>query len=1096
METVYSLLGFTAPKGGVIAKWMPRTTIHKKTERIKPMFQSPAKSIKQTPNSAIVLCLFFLSGVTSLIYEVLWQKALHQVLGDTTIATAVILASFMGGLALGSVYFGRLADKIKSHLQMYAFLEIGIGLFAIFFPYCVGLIKSLYVVLFQHFQHYPALFNLSKFVISCLVLLLPTFLMGGTLPLIIKFLTKNFRNFGWSSGKIYGINTLGGAIGCFSAGFFLVAAIGINATTYLAVAMNFVIAGIVFIFLILGRTPQAVKEIAENKPALKDKQPPCADLPNYPDHVSVFILWAYALSGFCALAYEVFWTRSLVFFLNNDTYSFTIMLSTILFSLALGSLIFSKFIDKRNLLNWFGIVEILIGCFVVLAIFEFSIINKVTFDFALAFLCKGEINWRTVNIAKIVISFLILFFPSLLMGITFPMVATLYSRNMNALGQRIGIMYSANTLGSVLGPIAAAFVFIPLVGIVWGLFLTAIINIVLGFVVLLINPFTNNKIKIVFTTGFFIVLAALFLAAPFNQKITLFSPLYADLRTGGKVLYYKEGTSATVTVHALPVNSFEVKSKKTLVIEVDGTNVAGTDPMLRATQKIQGHIPLLLYKARCGRDPEYVFSLGLGTGDASYSATCHNIKRIDCLELVDAERGANKYFSNINHNLLNNPKFNLIINDARNHLLGTTQKYDVIASDAVHPEVNINTFTKEYFELAKARLTENGFCTAWLPLFNLSEYNQMVLFKTFQSVFPYVSIWYLPDFMNIHALLVGSKKKLSIDLALLKKEFELPLVKQSLSEANVENVFEILNCFVTDETGLKKDYEKCPLNTDDNLFLAFTIPKQRERGIATVAPNLQLFNSRGKDIFPFIINRGDSAPDLRDFFAVQFEKRKCILEAIALDFNSRFAEEIKILQKAYAMDSNDKYVKSMLKQAYVKLGLTTISNKGPREAFTEFSRALDLDPNYPEALCYQGRALLQMDRLDEARQKLELALKNEPKGARILDVMGMLSLKKGEFARAKELFEKAIELDPYLVTDAYVSLAYIYKGEGRNADAIELLKKGIVAAPNNVEVRLLLSNIYAANGDKKEAKKELEDVLQINPRHLQAREALDGLKKR
>jgi spermidine synthase len=1055
------------------------------TDRIVPTFTS---SIKQGPVfRLIILTLFFLSGATSLIYEVVWQKALHQILGDTTIATAVILASFMGGLALGSIYFGRLADRIKNHLAVYAFLEAGIGLFALVFPLIAVLLKDAYVVLFQNFQHIPALFTLLRFFISFAVLLIPTFFMGGTLPLIIKFLTRNFENLGWTAGKIYGINTLGGAIGSFAAGFFLIASLGIATTTWLTVIVNFIIAGVISVFWLINRTPHAVQKIVA-----QEQQPPTPDRLQYPASIFHFVLAAYALSGFCALAYEVLWNRSLIFFLSNDTYSFTIMLSTTLFSLAVGSLLFSKFVDgRKNLLQWFGLIEILIGCFAIAAIYEFAFIDDVTFKFALEFLCRGAINWHTVNIGKVIISFFILFFPALLMGFTFPMVAKIYTQNFSSLGLRIGNMYSANTLGSVVGPIAAAFILIPLIGIVRGIFVTAMINIVLGFITLLINPRTNTGKRVAYITGFIILCAVLKVIAPFNEKITLYSPLFSDLRGGGKIHYYKEGTAATVTVHSQPLYTYEVKSSENLLIEVDGTNVAGTHPMLRATQKIQGHIPLLLYKARCGRDPQYVFSLGLGTGDASYSATCHNIKRIDCLELVDAEIDANKFFRHINHDLLHNPKFNLIINDARNHLLGTTQKYDIIASDAVHPEVNINTFTQEYFELAKSRLTDDGFCSAWLPLFNLSTDNQMVLFKTFQSVFPYVSIWYLPDFMNIHALLVGSRKELKIDMKLLQEEFDLPLVKQSLAEADITHINEILNCFIADEAGLKSEYEKHPLNTDDNLYLAYNIPKQQERGMATVAPNLQFFNTYGKSVFPFITNAGDS---LQTFFDAQFKARTCVLEAIALDFNSQYAEEIRILKNALAIDTSDKYAKSLLKRAHVKLGLNYQSAKKPQDAFMEYDAALAVDPDFPEALYYSGRMLIQMGRLDEARQKLAHGLEVEPKGARIMNALAFLDAKQGNFTSAQALYEKALELDPYIEIDAYQQLATIYMVKERSADAISLLKKGIAADPRYLESRLMLAYLYSTNGDQKGARRELNEILKIDPQNAQARDELARLK--
>ncbi len=181
---------------------------------------------------AAILVLFFLSGAAGLIYEVVWQRMLVLVFGNTTLATATIIAAFMGGLALGSFWFGRLADRYSRPLRLYAFLEIGIGVFAVLFPFILAGVTSIYISISQSLPTTPLLLNLIRFVLCFLVLLIPSFLMGGTLPVISKFFVTRLEKLSWRVGSLYGSNTLGGVIGAFAAGFLLISWLGVAPLFY------------------------------------------------------------------------------------------------------------------------------------------------------------------------------------------------------------------------------------------------------------------------------------------------------------------------------------------------------------------------------------------------------------------------------------------------------------------------------------------------------------------------------------------------------------------------------------------------------------------------------------------------------------------------------------------------------------------------------------------------------------------------------------------------------------------------------------------------------------------------------------------------
>ncbi len=316
---------------------------------------------------AVILILFFLSGASGLIYEVVWQGMLNLVIGNTTFATTTVVASFMGGLALGSFYFGRLVDRYKKPLRLYAYLEIGIGIFAILFPFILSGILAIYISIYHHFLPTFYVSGLIKFALCFLVLLIPSFLMGGTLPVISKFFITTFDKLGWGVGSLYGSNTLGGVVGAFCAVFFLITSLGVKETTYIATTVNILIAVVV---LCLSRF--LVSDSPE-KPKLRDKKIGKIEQQLYPRYILRVVLVVYALSGFCALAYEVLWTRVLVFFIGRSTHAFAVMLTTYLLGLALGSLIFAKFLRKsKHLLNLLAFIEVFIGLSALLSIWGFT----------------------------------------------------------------------------------------------------------------------------------------------------------------------------------------------------------------------------------------------------------------------------------------------------------------------------------------------------------------------------------------------------------------------------------------------------------------------------------------------------------------------------------------------------------------------------------------------------------------------------------------------------------------------------------------------------------------------------------------------------
>ena len=977
---------------------------------------------------ATVLVLFFLSGATGLVYEVVWHKMLVLVFGSTAFATATILASFMSGLALGSFCFGRLADRYREPLKVYAYLEAGIGAFAILFPVILSAVTTVYVGVYRHFDATFYLFSLLRFILSFLILVIPAFLMGGTLPVLGKLFVREFGRLGSGIGSLYGTNTLGAVFGTFSAGFFLIILLGAKESTYVAAAVNILVAGAAFGLSRFSSLQYQDSGRTDRRP--ENRQP---SQPKYPPYVYHVVLVAYGLSGFCALAYEVLWTRVLVFYVHSTTYAFTIMLTSFLLGIALGSLVCGRLVDRaKQHLGLLAAIEVLIGLFAILSIWEFR-----TLDDLMVSLTDRVPSWQMFVAARYAGSFLIMFVPTLLMGIAFPLATKIYGQNQETLGRRVGNIYSVNTMGSVLGSVAAGFVMIPLIGITKAIILVAALNLILGIVILLAHPFMGRTAKWAVVAGIAVIIPAAGAAIPTDRPLGLYSRPFRDLEEGGKVLFYDEGIGATVTVHQLPPDPADKQVYK--LLEVDGVNVAGTMPMLRLSQKLQGHLPVLLYKASTGKDPRNVFLLGMGTGASSYAATRHRIERLDVLEIVAAEIDALPYFRELNRDLLNEPKVRVRIDDARNYLLATRAEYDVIESDTIHPEQNANVFSREYFELARERLSEDGVFSVWLPMYGMSEDTFKILINTLYSAFPHVTVWYASTQPTRHALLVGSKQKLKIDYGLLQEELAYPPVRESLAEVGLDDVFAVLGGFITDESRLGGYVADSLVSTDNRPYLAYYNPVQKGRFPLLEPRVLEIFAQLSLPVLPYVVNMGAAETRIRTTLENRSRAKVHVLRAIAYDYGRDYTNSIAELENAQALTPDDVKVRKLLELAQAK-------------QFADAER-------YAQPSVTEGANLL----------------------------------KAGRLADAEAVFRSVLEFHPASAVARY-SLATIHYARGELEQATEELLKVLEIDPGSVDARYSLAIVHSKLGEHDQAEVQLQEVLRLAPDHERARTALESLK--
>jgi spermidine synthase len=798
---------------------------------------------KNRPSEAIlVYTLFFFSGMSALMYEVIWMKELTLIMGNTVQSTTAVLAAFMAGLALGSLLFGRLADKLSiSPLRFYAYLELGIGVFAFAFPLLIKGFQTLYISLHHSLGWSLLTFTILRFVVSFSLLLIPTILMGATLPVLSKHVEEGYGNVGKKIGLLYAVNTFGAVIGILCTGYVLLGLSGIRVTTRIAIVVNLLVALLAFLIEMRERQKQRI-ETSSPFTSQPEVSPEPAD-DDRPASLGKIALATYFVSGFVALGYEVLWMRVFIPFLHSSTYSFSTMLAAFLTGLAVGSWIFSRFADRwKSLLNALSWTQLGIGGLTLASLFSFLFYYRL-------FCSNLDLLLEEMTIYSFLINFLYFFIilipPCLLMGGVFPLVIKMISQGSTLnLGTKVGNVYFANTMGAILGSVITCFIFIPLLGVQSSLVLFVIVNVLLGLILLIFSRIQKEGLARISLGGFLVgILIILVALSGGNVFMTVLKERVTREVGENKLLYYKEGSTATVSV-------VELERNKERFLLVNSIFITGK----LMTTKLMGHLPLLLHP-----HPQKALVICFGMGTTFRSLAAHGIE-VQGVELVPEEIETFPLFYEDAATLLKDPRNSIEINDGRNHLLLSNEKYDVITVDPSPPLYSsgmVNLYTPEFFRLCRDRLTPKGVMSMWffLPSCRTSEF-QMLL-KSFMSVFPHTTIWKSPHIYGVYA--IGTKEKLMIDKENLRQRIQSRTVQEDVRGFTRRNVsFDenyLFNLFMFNSQKTWSLSKGGPNLTDDTPFI--------EHPLVTWWFNSkkldvkELFGMRKDDIGEYLVSPGN-----------------------------------------------------------------------------------------------------------------------------------------------------------------------------------------------------------------------------------------------
>jgi spermidine synthase len=768
----------------------------------------------------VLLICFFLSGATGLIYQVIWMRMLGLVFGHTVYAITTVLSAFMAGLALGSFLFARISARLRNLVATYGWLEIGIGLYCALIPLLLWVAASVYLALHRTFDFSYDAFSFLQFLLVFVLLLVPTTMMGGTLPVLSQALARDQEGLARRVGLLYSTNTFGAVLGVVLGGYVLLPAFGTRATIAIAVAGNLVVGALAIVWSRRRRLaePAAAEAPAAGGKAVRAVAGSALAFLAMPSAARWTVL-ALGISGAVSFAYEVAWTRALALVIGSSTYAFSAMLVAFLVGIAAGSALYSWLLGRqRSTPQTFALIQVGIAVAVILVLLVFERMPE---------LFLVALRWSDapafVQFLQFLVSAAALLPSTLLIGATFPCAVGVAARASHV-GQDVGDVYAVNTIGAIVGTVVTGFLLIPAFGVHGTLKIGVAVNLLVagGLIALTAAPrpaWRWGALGAATATALVVLLLPAWDQRVMSAGPAVYGKSYTtaaqqrgvgEVLRSQRILFYRDGRSGTISVN---------QEGQHIFLRTNGKIDAGT-AIDMPTQLMSGHLPMLLHPG-----PRRALVIGLGSGITVGAVAKHPVEAVDVVEIEPAVVEASRFFAPIHGNVLADPRVRTVIADGRNFLLTAPGRYDVIISEPSNPWIGglASLFSLEFFQMARDHLEPGGVMLQWLQGYNLDPEDFRMVVATFRTVFPSVSIW---NTIFGDYLLLGRVEPTPIDLAALKARVETnPGVWGDLDRFGIQGWSGILGYFMLGEDDTARFTAKAGLNTDDRLPLEFNAPR-------------------------------------------------------------------------------------------------------------------------------------------------------------------------------------------------------------------------------------------------------------------------------
>ena len=1028
-----------------------------------------------------ILGCFFLSGAAGLVYQVAWAKALGLILGHTVYAAAVVLAVFMAGLASGSACLGRWAEGHTDPVALYARIEFLIAATGALSLVGLTAVRSLYLML------YPAvsglqlpLLALRLFGITA-VLFIPTFLMGGTLPILVHSLVPNFAELGAGVSQLYWVNTLGAAVGTLIAGFILLPTWGLRATICCAVAVN-ALAGLIALSVLNENRSAAPVSVLPRKGNADGNTPQQA--------TSRSLLFLFAVVGSTAFAYEIAWTRLLAITIGSSTYAFTLMLAAFLLGTVMGSAFFHHWFAGSGKISiaTFSRTQIGIGMAALSSLVLLPWMAAMVPDL----LRKGDQAFGGLVLTQFVVSALAMLPTATIFGFNFPMVVVLLDQggaDRTGSSVTVGKAYAANTVGCIVGALVTGFWLVPWLGSFRVIAAVAGVNLLLALVLdsrapqrrivhLAMELCCFGLAVIIGSSSLFyhrplLMLSALLYGNSHQRRLT-----FGEVVATTDLVFAEDGVNDSIAV---------VRTDANVSLRVNGKVDASTGDA--RTQLLLGHLGAVFHTK-----PRRVLIVGFGSGmTASAVARYPDVEEIDCVEIEPAVIHAARYLGSLNRGVLSDTRVHVIFDDARNFLLTYRQKYDLIISEPSNPWIaGIATlFTDEFYAAARQRLAPGGIFVQWVQSYSLDPADLRTIIASFAPHFAEVTLWRGEE---TDLLLLGRTDTAPLQFNRLRALWQNQALRADFESIDVRQPEGVVAYFLLDDAAVRRLGEGSALNTDDRTLLEYHAPETMlMRGLSDANEEL-IIQSQTRplpaNLEPAEIGRAlhagtEAALDLNDTHNAKsligiLESQPGSAQGYVAQgrfalLQGNLADAKSFLEKAIAADSDSP-------QAMHWLAVTEHRSGDDASARLHVSSILQRHPG--SLLALEDEMLFAADRKDfrvALRAQLQrMALMSDPPAAEYCR-LGAIWMKMSDPTAAEPALLKGTLKDPYSYA-CHLDLGELYRETGRFSLARQHFEWVVRFFPDaDATIFRSLAGVYVVLGDMKSARSILRKGRRIFP---------------
>ncbi len=754
-----------------------------------------------------------LSGAAGLVYEVAWARMLGVFLGATAHAHAVVLSGFLGGLALGNWILGKFVDRRPSRaLLLYAVLELVIGVYGLLSPVIQAGFANAYHGLAGAAEPGPGLLTL-KLGVAFAFVLAPTMAMGGTLPALTRFLVSEVDEVGTTVAKLYLVNTLGAALGCLLGGTLLIPSLGAGGAVALAGAANLLIAAVAAVLYQRTRAPDLDEE---RSPARGEAGP------------RRILMAAFAM-GIATLTLEVTWTRIFSMVFGSSSQAFTLMLTAFIGGIAVGSA-FTPMLLRRFRGRELKLLALLLLCAATVLALQMPWYEHLPFwQFKIAHaLERRPPVYPLYLFAQAFLAFSWMLPLTIVTGAVLPVAAHVYTQRVDNAGASVGLLFTCNTMGNVLGPVIATFALFPLLGLQG----TLVVGIAgLGVAAFLIGSMTGWSKKIIAAGALVTVVGVLpaqwepsiMQAGGFRRWTLPHGATFAEFRESrmnSLALYEYDSATDSVVV-------FENRDGLRFM-KVNGKTDA-SDAEDLPTQRMVAHLPIMLHRAWTNAEERSVYVVGVGSGVTVGSASIHDGVDVTAVEISPGVLEASELFNHVNRDVHELPNVTIHQGDAREFLERSGGDWDVVINQPSNPWIagNAALFSQQFYLAAREQLAENGVFAQWMHVYAMDDETVSIVMRTFASVFPHVTVWW-PQ--GVDLILIGSLSPLEPNLNVLAQELTNPVLVEEMGEyeregLRITSVDRFLALQIQSDAGFHEAFDaEPPFTTDLQPTLEFRAP--------------------------------------------------------------------------------------------------------------------------------------------------------------------------------------------------------------------------------------------------------------------------------